>query len=102
MKRVITIPKDKYYYIQELEQGNTDYATTRMLYHAVKHSKPYLEQESVLDKIKNEFIDRYPRNYANELELGGRSCVFSLNEILRIINKYTEESKEVAEDGKIN
>lgn len=45
---------------------------------------------NILDKIKKEFIDRYPRNYANELELGGRSCVFSLNEILRIIDEYRE------------
>jgi peptide subunit release factor 1 (eRF1) len=44
MKLTITIPEDKYRYIQELEQDNTDYATTRMLYHAVKHGKPYLEQ----------------------------------------------------------
>ena len=43
MKLIITIPKDKYFYIQKLEQGNTDYATTRMLYHAVKYGKPYLE-----------------------------------------------------------
>lgn len=42
----------------------------------------------VLDKIRNEFIDQYPRNYANEWELGGRSCVFSLIEILRIIDMY--------------
>ena len=49
----------------------------------------------VLDKIRNEFIDRYPHNYANELELGGKSCVFSLNEILQIIDKYkTEESEK--------
>jgi hypothetical protein len=53
-----------------------------------------LEQESVLDKIRNEFIDRYPHNYANELELGGRSCVFSLNEILQIIDKYRTESEK--------
>ena len=57
-----------------------------------------LEQESVLDRIKDELIDRYPRNYANELELGGRSCVFSLNEILRIIDKHKAESKEGAEE----
>ncbi len=46
------------------------------------------EKYVMLDNIRNEFIDRYPHNYANELELGGRSCVFSLNEILRIIDKY--------------
>jgi len=44
MKLIITISKDKYCYIQGLKQGNTDYATTRMLYHAVKHGKPYLER----------------------------------------------------------
>lgn len=46
---------------------------------------------SILDNIKNEFIDRYPRNYANELELGGRSCVFSLNEVIEIIDKYEKK-----------
>ncbi len=39
-KVIITIPKAKYEYIQELEHGNTDYATTRMLYHAVKKGTP--------------------------------------------------------------
>ena len=47
-----------------------------------------------LDKIKAEFIDRYPKNYMNEPELGGASCVFSLNKVLEIIDKYTAESKE--------
>lgn len=61
----------------------------------IEELKTYTPLGSVLDKIKDEFIDRYPRNYANELELGGRSCVFSLNEILRIIDKYRAESEEV-------
>jgi hypothetical protein len=52
----------------------------------------------VLDKIKNEFIDRYPRNYANGLELGGRSCVFSLNDVLRIIDKYKVEREGETEE----
>lgn len=47
----------------------------------------------VLDKIRNELINRYPKNYAGELELGGNACHFSLNEILEIINKYTAESE---------
>ena len=34
-----------------------------------------------------------PKNYANEPELGGRSCVFSLNEVLQIIDKYAERQK---------
>ena len=46
MKLVITSPKDKYCYIQGLEQDNTDYATTRMLYHAVKHGTPYEERKT--------------------------------------------------------
>lgn len=53
-----------------------------------------LEQEPVLDKIKEDFINRYPKNYANELELGGRSCVFSLNDILNTIAKYEAESED--------
>ena len=55
MKLIITIPKGKYCYIQELEQGNTDYATTRMLYHAVKHGKPYFEHgERISEKVDGE------------------------------------------------
>ena len=46
---------------------------------------------TTLEKIKEEFIARYPKNYANEPELGGRSCVFSLNEVLQIIDKYGEQ-----------
>lgn len=45
MKLIIIIPKEKYHYIKGLDQDNTDYATTRMLYHAVKYGKPYLEKE---------------------------------------------------------
>ena len=41
-----------------------------------------------IEQIKAEFINKYPKNYANEPELGGRSCVFSLNEVLQIIDKY--------------
>lgn len=52
-----------------------------------------LEQESILDKIRAEFIARYPKNYMGELELGGRSCEFSLNQILQIIDKYRAESE---------
>lgn len=44
--------------------------------------------DCILDKIKTEFINRYPKNYAGELELGGRYCCFSLNEILEVIDKY--------------
>ena len=56
--------------------------------------KTQKEINAVLDMIKGEFINRYPRNYAGELELGGRGCVFSLNEVLQIIDKYREEQTE--------
>ena len=51
MRLIITISKDKYRYIQELEQGNTDYATTRMLYHKVKHGEPYLERGKWISEL---------------------------------------------------
>ena len=44
--------------------------------------------KNIFDKIKAEFISKYPRNYMGELELNGNCCVFSLNEILKTINKY--------------
>ena len=50
-----------------------------------------LEQESVLDKIRADVIARYPKNYAGEPELGGNACEFSLNEILKILDKYKAE-----------
>lgn len=52
-----------------------------------------LEQESILEKIRKDFISRYPHNYAGEPELGGRSCIFSLDEVLRIIDKYNIKEK---------
>ena len=50
-----------------------------------------LDQESILDKIRADAIARYPKNYAGEPELGGNACEFSLNEILKIIDKYKAE-----------
>ena len=51
-------------------------------------------ERAVLDKIKAEFISIYPKNYMGEPELGGRSCVFSLNKVLEIIDKYKAESED--------
>jgi hypothetical protein len=56
---------------------------------------PIVIERAVLDKIKAEFISRYPKNYMGEPELGGRSCVFSLNKVLEIIDKYKSESEDV-------
>ena len=53
--------------------------------------------EVILDKIRDEFISLYPKNYAGEPELGGSSCEFSLNKVLKIIDKYIPESED--EDG---
>lgn len=62
-------------------------------YGRVKECLDTLEQEPTLEKIKAEFISLYPKNYAGEPELGGLSCVFSLNRVLRVIDKYNTESE---------
>lgn len=43
---------------------------------------------SSVDDIKADFISQYPKNVYGDLELGGRSCVFSLNKVLEIIDKH--------------
>ena len=52
---------------------------------------------AVLEDIKAEFIKRYPHNYCGEPELGGVSCVFSLNEVLEIIDKHISENAPTVE-----
>jgi len=47
----------------------------------------------LLDKLRDEFISLYPKNYLGEPELGGSSCVFSLNKVLNILDKYKAESE---------
>ena len=42
-----------------------------------------------------EFINKYPKNYMGELELGGVMCVFSLNNVLDVIDKYRAESENL-------
>lgn len=66
-------------------------ADTEEVNEALDMAVKALEPESTLDKIRAEFIDRYPKNYAGGLELGGASCVFSLNKVLEIIDKYAAE-----------
>ena len=46
-----------------------------------------------IDDIKAEFISQYPKNVYGDLELGGRSCVFSLNKALEIIDKHKAERR---------
>ena len=50
-----------------------------------------LDQESIINKIRADIIARYQKNYAGEPELGGCACEFSLNQILKIIDKYKAE-----------
>ena len=52
-----------------------------------------LVQEPIIDKLRADIISKYPKNYAGEPELGGNACEFSLNEILKILDKYKEESE---------
>lgn len=40
-----------------------------------------------LEDLFNKCNEKYPKNYANEPELGGRSCVFSLNDIKAFKNE---------------
>lgn len=43
-----------------------------------------------LDKVKQAFINKYPKNYMGEPELNGRTCYFSLNEVLEILGGIEE------------
>ncbi len=52
-------------------------------------------KSSILDKIRAEFINQYPKNYMGESELGGARCVFSLNDALDVIDKYKAESENL-------
>ena len=60
----------------------------------VAHQVCHEDKVKALDKMEAEFISLYPLNYAGELELGGISCEFSLNQVLKIIDKYKAESEE--------
>lgn len=84
-KVIITIPKDKYQYIQELEYGNTDYATTRMLYHAIKKGTP-------LDSVKAEIITER-HNLADTKEWGRYYGLGIALEILDNIGKADMSGK---------
>lgn len=49
--------------------------------------------QSVIEDIKAEFVSRYPKNFANEPEFGGRCCVFSLRTVLDVIDKHISEKE---------
>ena len=65
-----------------------DFDRSTMINTALDMAIKALDQGSIIDKIIADVIARYPKNYAGEPELGGCACEFSLNEILKIIDKY--------------
>lgn len=54
-----------------------------------------MNNDEVLLMEKNKLIaifeKYYPKNSYGDLELGGSSCVFSLNRVIEIIEEYFEE-----------
>lgn len=67
-----------------LKQASNDYGC-----HTCKN-----ENEDIIDQIKKEFIDKYPKNRMGDLYLNGRNCYFSLNQVLNILDKYKGESED--------
>lgn len=51
-------------------------------------------RKALIDDVKAEFINRYPKNFAGELELGGYACAFSLNKVLKILDNIGKESEK--------
>ena len=81
MQIVIDISEENYDSIKrQVAEG-----ITNPLKICIVNGTPLVE---MLNEMKDEFISLYPKNYAGEPELGGSSCKFSLNQILKIIDKY--------------
>lgn len=112
MKLIIDIPEYIYEHAKEKsEDSNDEWFVMRAIAEAeqiaIKHfgvmecpncgalfyEVPTIE--TTLEEIKAEFIKRYSHNYCGEPELGGVSCVFSLNEVLETIDKHISELKEI-------
>lgn len=86
MRVIIDIPEDVYtrFFDNDIQDNEIAVDDVCEMARALRLGKP-------LDDLRAEFIDRYPKNYAGGLELGGASCVFSLNKVLEIIDKYAAE-----------
>lgn len=84
MQIVIDIQEEIYNYIHN-EHIAMRVCDSHKVANAIANGTPLAE---MLNKIKDEFISLYPKNYAGEPELGGSSCSFSLNQVLAIIDKY--------------
>ena len=94
-KEAIDVIKSKCYVFNPLDLDESTMINT-----ALDMAIKALDQESIIDKIMADVIARYPKNYAGEPELGGSACEFSLNEILKILDKYKAEMDEKAEEWK--
>lgn len=84
MQIVIDIPEEIYNYIHN-EHIAMRVRDSHKVANAIASGIPLVE---TLDKIRDEFISLYPKNYAGEPEIGGSICEFSLNRVLSIIDKY--------------
>lgn len=80
----------------ELDTEWSDYYDGYMSYSQSQINGAVEVQAIPLDRVKQarkEFISKYPKNYMGEPELGGRTCYFSLNEVLEILDEYFTESE---------
>ena len=77
MKLIIEISEEDYKWL--------DYQSVSMpILNVIKNGIP-------LDDIRAEFTSLYPKNVYGGLELGGRSCVFSLNKVFEILDKHIDD-----------
>lgn len=69
-----------------IDISEEDYKRCTVMASAIRNGIP-------LDSVKAEFINRYPKNFADEPELGGYACAFSLNKVLKILDNIGKESE---------
>ena len=78
MKYVIDIDED---YIKIINKnGGSNYTEN-----VIQNATPL---EKVLENIKVEFREEYPNNCIGEPELDGNTCYFSLNDIIKVLDKH--------------
>ena len=71
--------------------------STADVYYKTGYEQGKADALKVIENIKAEFTSCYPKNVYGELELGGRSCVFSLNQIFEILDKHIGGRSESVE-----
>ena len=60
-------------------------------HYLTKEKEESIDIVSVLREIRQEIIDKYPKNYMGDPEMGGNACCFSLNVILDIIDGHISD-----------